>query len=445
MEKKRVSYTDFVTQLNSDSQKIEFENCFFESELRLGVPQTFEVKKEVIFKQCDFKGLEFVRCNFQKRVYFHACTFVENFSITVCNFNSQFITTHLKANRIAIWNNNFLEGFDFIRYKSVDTVTFQFNQIIGRAHIEQERENDPILIKSTNIQFENIENASISIEDIKTKEIQILFPNKKLQQGVSISGIEAENFEVLYLRNSSTSKSTIERIKANKITFLGLSNDGILVIKELESRRNLNENYFSIQDSYLGNCELYHVDLSSFNKIKIFNCHLQNIIPVNVKWNFSIKAYGGIKDEYLRDFFRQLKNVCSNNMDKIGQLRFEKLEMYYYDRQLSWKRNFGDWIIFKSNKYSNDYGQNWAIPIFWLIGFSFLFYTLLNYFFGNFECYHIGNYINFMMPFHGLKDVLCSQEKSITNNWVVFWDVVQRLFSGYFIFQFLRAFRKYVN
>jgi hypothetical protein len=445
LEKKKVSYSDFISQLNGNNEEVEFENCIFEAGLVLNVGQKFIIKKNVVFKQCDFATLDFVNCDFKKLVYFHACVFIKGPIITNCNFTSRFIATHLKANSIKIWNNNFSNGCDILRYECKEEAIFQFGEVVGKIHIEQQRMSEALSVNKTNIQFENINNASIIITDISSKEVHMVFAGQTISLGTTLAGIEADKLEIFFLRNPANNKMNIDRVNANKITFHQLHNDGWLMIKSLKSKDTGGESLFRIQDSYLGNCELYHVDLASFQQIQILNCHLQNIVPVNVKWNFNIKAYEGIKIEYLRELFRQLKNVCSANMDKISQLRFERLEMHFYNQQLHWWHNFSDWIILKSNRYSNDYGQNWVYPILWLLSFSLLLYTILNYCYGSFVCYHVGNYSNFLMPFHNLKDVLCGDNKPIQNNWVFFWDTIQRIFSSYFIFQFLRAFRKYVN
>ena len=251
---------------------------------------------------------------------------------------------------------------------------------------------------------------------------------------------------MINIKNSSDNKINIVRINAWKIHFLWLHNDGWLSLQEFNRHAKKAGSVFTVQNSYFGNAELYHIDLNSYESIHIFNCHLQNIIPVNVKWNFNLKAYQGIKADYLRELFRQLKNVCAKNMDKIGQLQFEKMEMLFYSNQLSWKKNFQDWFILKSNQISNNHGLSWLRPLTWLISLTLIFYTIINHISGSFYCYHIGKYLYFLMPFHNIDDILCFEVSKLTHrNWVYFWDITQRLASSYFIFQFLRAFRKFVS
>lgn len=159
-----------------------------------------------------------------------------------------------------------------------------------------------------------------------------------------------------------------------------------------------------------------------------------------------MNAYNSTKPEYLRELFRQLKNVCAKNMDKISQLQFEKMEMLFYSDQLTWKSNFQDWFILKTNKISNNHGISWLRPLLWLVGLTFIFYTIINYISGSFHCYHIGQYLYFLLPIHNINDVLCLNIADIKyNNWIYFWDITQRIVSAYLIFQFLRAFRKFVN
>ncbi len=442
-EKQKVSQLQFIDSMRKGTDQ-NFSNCEFTESLRFTSHLQGAINHNFSFDNCSFRSIEFQGMVFLGKFKFQSCQIAEMISITTCEFRGHFHAYNISTPRIAIWNNNFFNGFDLYDFDKVNDLTLQFGKVKGRIHVKQWHVN-PAELTNIHIMFEHIEGSQIHFEDFVSQKIEIQFPGKHLTESVRITGIKSNELKIINLKNKSNNQINLERISVGQLVFLWLHNDGWLSIQNIDCNARA-KSLFSLQDCYLGRAELYHIDLASFENIKIYNCHLQDIVPVSVKWNFDTNAYKETKTSYLRELFRQLKNVCSKNMDKISQLRFEKMEMYYYSAQLNWRTNTEDWIIFKTNQFSNNHGQSWIRPLLWLFGVSFILYTILLYFYGNFGCYHIGNYLYFVMPFHSVDDVLCLKSSAaISNNWVQFWDILQKLFSGYFIFQFLRAFRRFVT
>jgi len=440
----KITYQQFI-EASRKNDNVSFSDSSFD--FPISIINTFTNSNEInySFQRCSFKRIEFLNTKFKGKIYFHDCQIEEDFIVNNCVFYGPFMIYYISAKSIRIWNNDFLKRVDVYDFKKVETLILQFRKVMGRVHVKQWHVNR-VELKSIHITFEEISECSIHLEDFFSKKIEIQFSGQLLQDSVRLNDFRAEEINIYKLKNKSTNNIDLVRIEANKISFLWLHNDGWLSLRDFKCGLDNKESLFNIQDSYFGNAELYHIDLNSFKKVHIFNCHLQNIIPVNVKWNFNITAYKGIKAEYLRELFRQFKNVCFKNMDKVSQLQFERMEMTFYATQLHWRRNFQDWFILKTNRFSNNHGSNWLLPLMWLLIFSFAFYTAINFVSGCFANYHFGNYLTFVFPLHNINDILCVDPSKINHkNLVRFWDIVQKLFSSYFIFQFLRSFRKYVN
>jgi hypothetical protein len=439
---RNVTKNEFIGEMRKGDNVI-FKDCNFTEGISFLLYQG-AIRQNFSFDNCIFKEILFQQTHFNGKISFQSCFVEESVSINACSFKKDFKAYHLSCPRIAIWNTNFYDGFNLYNFDRVENLTLQFNDISGRVSVKQWHV-DPVILENIHITFEKFQDGNICFEDFVSRKIEIQFPGQHLQNNVTIAGLTSEEFKVINLGNKANNKVWIKRITSNSIHFLWLHNDGLLSLQDIQAKEISESTSFNISESYFGNAELYHINLKSFRKIQIFNCHLQNIIPVNVKWNFNESAYEGIKPDYLREFFRQLKNICAKNMDKVSQLRFEKMEMDAYTLQLNPKTDFQDWIILKSNELSNSHGQSWAKPLLWLLLFSFVLYTLLQVVFGSFGEYHLGNYFNFLLPFHDVKDVLVINGTGGVPNLLRLIDVLQKLISGYFIFQFLRAFRKYVN
>lgn len=427
------------------SMTIEFTDAIFEFPISFIFNKPTTVQHSFSFTNCSFPKIEFQNVVFSNTIQLQSCQIENYFTANNCNFNNSFKAFHISAKRIAFWANNIANGFELYNFENVDELKLQFRKVSKKISIKQWQVN-PVELSNIHITFESISECPIRIEHLVSKKVQIQLSGQMLTEPLWIGDIKTNEINFFNIKNKATNKIEIARISSSKIYFIWLHNDGWLSLQEINRQSNIAGSVFEIQDSYLGNAELYNIDLNSFERVQIFNCHIQNIIPVNVKWNFNISAYHGVKAEYLRELFRQLKNVCAKNMDKISQLQFEKMEMLFYSNQLNWKNSFQDWFILKSNQISNNHGLSWVRPLAWLLVLSFVFYTIINYVSCHFECYHVGNYLNFLMPLHNINDILCFKvSESKHKNWINFWDITQRLISGYLIFQFLRAFRKFVS
>ena len=125
--------------------------------------------------------------------------------------------------------------------------------------------------------------------------------------------------------------------------------------------------------------------------------------------------------------------------------------------------NFGDWFIFWSNKYSNDFGQNWIRAVFCLLIASFLCYIPIailsteqlnqSQFMSScsdlranvaviFDFNQMKQWIVLLNPTHRIVELFDKAPERISTIIYIF-DFISRIFVAYFVFQLISAFRKF--
>ena len=411
------------------------------------------------FVDCDFEVFKMEGCYFSQNVVMLRCNIENEFTIQGTKFYTSLVCRDIKAKEIDLSQVIVNEAFFFEAYDCVNNANFSIIETKTLVSISQNR-NDLITrtkTKTVLFDFNDVE-GKIRISDIWCQLFIADCEYSSNLNDIGISRVMCDRFEISHLKNSGPHQVLIEDIETSCFYLSNCSNQGSLNIKNIKGDKS-DDSFFKIEGSYLGDCEIYDLDFNLFRRIYIARSHIQKIIPVNVTWNFKRYAYSEEKEIQLRELFRQMKIVCSANSDKISSMRFEKLEMFFYTSELGARfnkkynsrwialkehcLNFFDYFILWSNKWSNDYGQNWFRSFALLCGFTFVFYFALVASADKFDTWHFGRGAAFLNPAHTLKEILSVEE--IANPWTYFWDMCQRVFSGYFIFQFLRAFRKFVN
>lgn len=208
----------------------------------------------------------------------------------------------------------------------------------------------------------------------------------------------------------------------------------------------------SINNSYLGKAQFFNANLSSFSRIVITDSQISEVIASNVRWPDDIyTSSGGVKDNVdtlarKRENYRQLKQAMNSQGNKFEALYFEEKETKAYHEWLTqMPGRYRDKFILWTNR-SNDHGRNWARPILLMLLSAFLFYILIvlslpihtNWYTALWG--RIDIFLQLLNPAHNITNI----HKDITQyDAAMLWDTLARISSGYFIFQTIRAFRKY--
>lgn len=264
------------------------------------------------------------------------------------------------------------------------------------------------------------------------------------------------------------------------LSFQSKSNKGAIIIEEMEienleffyflntdgiaSLQNLKIKNTSIQNSILGPINFNNVIFT--DKLEIEQSDISKITYSNVSWvkrtfitlfddEIFLKSWLSKDDKEelredlieLRDnreTYRQLKLVAQNMKNKHDELEFARLEnrLLWKEARVSKSMNWQDRFIIFTNRWSADFGQSWAMPLGWLMVIHLiLFMCLFNWQFScNLEHFEngIGVYLKLLNPVHQSPEFISTGMGHIT-------EFCMRISSGFFIYHFLRATRKYVQ
>jgi len=368
-------------------------------------------------------------------------------------FNDGLFEDDLSINAVPISSNMTIVGTDF--KKSINfTLRDKTNDktgVLTQIYIQSGKFGEQFIINGDGGSVEEL-----IIETSKQLEGALYFNSINLNQ-TKISG---DNYNSNIVFNHSN---------FNSLNFDFFNNYSTLSIISAKSFNQNSE--LAIVHSNLGKTHFFNVFLNTFDRIKIYNSVLTEIIVANVKWFEDSKLNPSIStssEEYTqrKEIYRQIKFALEKQGDRISSLRFKAMEMSAYKSEMFAKvkwycRIFGiDRFILWVGQ-TNNFGQNWLKPALFALGFTLIFYVLiivgvsenLGYSF-NFEfdsikltwkefvnhAYAIPQLLN---PAHVLSRIF-PEYKDIGFSAYLF-DFLQKIFLAFFIFQIISAFRKYMK
>lgn len=157
----------------------------------------------------------------------------------------------------------------------------------------------------------------------------------------------------------------------------------------------------------------------------------------------------------LKEAYRQLKVISKEASNKFDELSFRAHEQRMQKEILFLRREYLDWFLLWSNGVFSNYGLSYGRPLMFLFAFHFFFFSILMiatntfdytfYFLTNSSIDSattmkaIGDYCSTLFPVHSF-DYLKHQ-----TGWPIIIDLTMRILSGYFIYYFLSASRKFHN
>lgn len=254
----------------------------------------------------------------------------------------------------------------------------------------------------------------------------------------------------LYIYGVNNNSLLLKDCQINKIFLEAFTNTGELSFHNIEKISTL-----SIVDSSLGKAEFLSVDLFKPYQVKVLSSNLLDIVLINTVFPGALEAKN--KSDYtgIREAFRQLKLASAKQGNRIQELNYEALEMDAYTKESTAIKTKWDRIILFTNKWSNNHGRDPGRALLGLVASTTFCYSLIKLCQGSifnleYTANTLAEYLNFALnPLHDY-DRLFNLTKSnlpqlIWDGIARLLDTLSRLVSGYLIFQFLRAFRKFVK
>ncbi len=428
-----------------------------------------KIKESVISKSIDFSRLNSYSFSVNNSVIKGGIR-LSNISLNGLSFlDSEF------SEKIKIYNlETKSSGFTLNRNVFKKSVIIESSRIEGLFIHEDEFLNEfKVILKSISNQV----NSSLKelyiteakflnrfILDGKGKEIEkVTLPITTTLQGV----IKLDNFNILELYLSGVNENLnliFKRIGFKKLSINDFSNNSEVTFS---NSFGLKDSLMEVVDTDLGGAKFNDFSFKSFNKLKINNAFLNNIVCINTEWfddeqlEFSEIHKGAYKVfRNKREIYRQIKQALSSSGNLIDSLNFKARELSAYDEELtvSKTKSFGDKIIMSVSR-TNNYGLSWLKPTWLIIRITLISYTIMLPLFSKEISYAIAknwwevgvtfsewinNFDVFWQLFNPARK-FSSTFGGIQSGWLQFLDLIHRIVLGVFIFQIIKGFRKYVS
>ncbi|MFC5270025.1 hypothetical protein [Adhaeribacter terreus] len=434
--------------------RIEFRNCIFDVHFSLGKSN---FKGSLLLIDCVFnEGLWWKGCDFGEFFMFSKCRFLKSVNISAfecyrfhiddCIFFNLLVIaegttkksedksygrnggdlSNIKAKHVMLKNNDFA------------WVTIYFHHI-GVLEIGSGTYEERILLhKSANPDLYPLELTEKVIDELK-----IHTKSKDTIGEIYVSKCEIR--EITLTGELNSGNFIFEDVSTDKLSFNKFTNTSIL--KFIRLKNLTNQSRVEIIETYLGKAQFFEIDFTKFSKLYIDNSHLVEILTTFTNWPTKIFT----KDDNphkLKENYRQLKVAMRKQEEGFQALVFEQEEMNAYSNTLD--NNSGNWqekFIIWTSRESNYFGRDWITPVVWMIIFNYYFFFFIgaSIFWNNSEGFdnylkNIGRIVHLFNPAH-LVTLLDTGINS--NNLALVLDFASRITTSYFLFQTIKAFRKY--
>ncbi|MFN8438586.1 MAG: hypothetical protein U0V72_13265 [Cytophagales bacterium] len=420
------------TILNSD----EFEEFFYEKEREEFDIDGSQIHETKISNLHITEDVTFNNFSFDRKTIFENCIFENDLNLIglEVNYIIKFDNCQIN-NKIYIFNSEFKSTLCFcdISTKDLEIQTSIFN---------------------FGIIFKNITcNGIIYFKNISVFKIPISFnENDNINRvefnfGPESTGdfnIKNTSINTLILKGINNKSSIlISDCNIEKIALVRFYNYNLLELINIKCTSNLSAKFY-IKKSQLNKTVFQDINFNNY-ETTIIDSNFSEIIATNIIWPKKIYCAkeSNSNPKKLKEIYQQFKQVTLKQGDIFSSLVFKSLEMNAHYKSTSWKNNFSDKFIILTNRYSNYHGLNWLRCLGWIMSTNLIYFTLI-YGFGknmpislevNDIFKTISDYIKFINPIHDNNKEL--------DGFYIFIDTVSRILNSYFIFQFLRAFRKF--
>lgn len=437
----------------------------------------------------DFKdiSLSFSHCNIQRLKIEEIVT--KNISIS---YHGCLLEGNIKSENIkSVGLNNCITISLFLQYQENIRISYTEENIFVKSWIK--------LLKFTDVKtLEQLLNLKQDIRIYHSKKVRVSFNHnktnktgiyrdkysqipdwkiryyltkqqkEKLQINLSVDFSNQEDellkienciFNSVALTGNANGKISIENTAINNLFIRDFTSESATLLYNIFPK--LKESKLEIHKSNMDNTWFDNIDFNGYKELSFYRTRFAKASFTSCNFpedNLSFEKFKTIenihypdkkpqnyyKDQY--ETFLQLKKSLENSgnyyeAQKVGAISKESL------RKISSLSNWDKFILWTSAK-SNNHGLSIKKPLIGLFGFSILFYILYLLSIGRIfnsneiDWTLVGHYFSFMDLTHR-KDFLVSKEEYTF--WTLSIDFINKLIVGYFLFQFVAAFRKYVK
>jgi len=266
-------------------------------------------------------------------------------------------------------------------------------------------------------------------------------------------------FNSFSMKGNANGKISVENTKINNLYIREFSSESEMLLYDISTYKKKSK--FEIHKSNMDNCWFDNIDFNGYKLLSLYRSRFANStfnscnFPQN---NLDFEKFKTLENIHYLD--KKPQNYYKDQYETFLQLRksLEGTGNYYEAQKLSAisKESLrkvsnlpeSDKFILWLNGFSNNHGLSIKLPLLGLFGFSILFYILYLYSIDRvfkytaFDFTLVGQYFTFLDPTHK-NDFLIKKEEFTF--WTLFFDFANKIIVGFYIFQFISAFRKYVK
>lgn len=349
-----------------------------------------------------------------------------------------YIFIYSSMNFVKLSNNEFLKDVRISPslFDNIPSIDIDCNKTNNNIIIEGYGEDPKVIINEMSINCNREQKGDIIFSSICINEFHII----------------DINYSAIYLN----------RCYLSEIYFNDFINTNFIIFNNCNTIENCTDTKLSITNSTLGATHFVGFDFDSYNSIFIKNSSIHEISTTNVKWFNRNKLNNDESEKNIeyyknhKEIYRQLKLSMENQKNKIQSLEFRKEELKAH-RMILKKQpaSFNEYFIFELSYFTNDFGQNWIRPLFFIFCITLLFYIVLifmvsdNYyiltFFSNL-CKMLYVFLKLFNPVRDIDKIFNTNHINYANNinnCIYILDFLHKIVLSFFIFQIIKAFRKY--
>lgn len=463
-------------KFNFNASFIEFDRCNFEEKPDYGIIFSEELI-ELSFYQCrghniyyngngTIKELKVIDCNFQS-LFLGGCRICNLYISGPNRFtNLEILSGEIEKIYIEATIENILKIEEIINHQiilqkviceeisiilsKVDTVSLNYVESIKFAFsLSQYSVKDPVIKKFSVVscRFQNF-SAHASLWRMEQQIIEFFISDSS---NIRLVGMDIQH---LILNN------TINFFEVTNCKLLSLSFNSFKINNDVsfnniqfsENDSEMNLVHASLKNVTISPSFLHTIKKIKFDKSSIQGMNISNLI--DIPEDIINPKIRDNKTQYLT-LYRELKSLAQFHNNNYLVQRFKALEYNELLDDKSQDIKFGDKIILKANKWSNNHGTKPFYALGWIILLIVVYAGILSVFYdkgkySNYAFFLSENYTYLFTPFKFLNELNIVSNLTgiyfVDLTLVIFlyiFDLLYKLTIGYLIYQLIFAFRKF--
>lgn len=456
----------YTRSLALENTECFFQDCTFHTKWSIYNYNMLENIDDVIYQTCNFKkGVENYTSNgkISHSQFDYTCK-IENGNFENTIFEQPLFNANQDNYKKNIFKNLIFKKCEFNIFELYLLSDKETNILFDKCTFKK-------ILKIKNIEKCDKENKIDCYEKYQLNkayigELKIIDCIAKDNVYLRIGFLEINNFLLSNLKLPNNAELNIGDCHLHNFELSNFRNIGILKLYKINTLKNETNNNetFNINNTSIGNADFQSLNLTSFKTIIMFDIIFSNVNYINVKWGGldrdievgECEENTDTQKAKKKNTYRILKNVAIKNNDQPQALIFYQKEMDNHWSITKWKKEFSNKLMLAVNKYTNNFGLNWWLPILMIFGISVIFYYLLLGSLGlNFLNVSICELIDgrfddiftddankifeFLNPTHKVEFIA----KGYWNGWTYFLDFSFRIIESLLAYQSIQALRKY--